>query len=305
MRPPAFIHVDCDSLWAVRSCYGPMEASDPSGDRFWTEGVPAALELFQGLGIPATLFAVSQDLEIEVHAALARRAVEEGHEIASHSHTHIMDLRSVPLETLRCEVNHSRAVIESTVGVSPVGFRSPGFSWSPDLPSELERAGYLYDSSLFPSPWGPPLRWMRRLLGTRSERPQRPYGGWRAGWGNRLPRTLGSLLEIPVSVTPRLRLPAHASFALLRGESKMRSTLHWHAWRGLPFVWVIHLIDLCDTSDLDLPTPRWSKGMFCQPADRKRERLRSALGWIAEDFEIVRTDRWARSELDRLADAGD
>ena len=46
MRAPAFIHVDCDALWAVRSCYGPSEAPDPMGDRFWTEGVPAALDLF-------------------------------------------------------------------------------------------------------------------------------------------------------------------------------------------------------------------------------------------------------------------
>jgi hypothetical protein len=42
--------------------------------------------------------------------------------------------------------------------------------------------------------------------------------------------------------------------------------------------------------------------MFCQPAERKRERLRRALDWIAGDFEIVRTDQWVRSELDRLAD---
>jgi peptidoglycan/xylan/chitin deacetylase (PgdA/CDA1 family) len=313
-RSPAFVHVDCDGLWAVRSCYGAQSSTvDRAGDPFWREGIPAALDLFTEAGLPATFFVIALDLEVALHRELSTRLLAAGHEIASHSMTHAMALRSAPPQTVRDEVRRSRDKIQEMTGHDPAGFRAPGFSFQPLLLREVLDAGHCYDSSMFPSPWGPALRVARRLLGRGSEARQEPYGSWRDGKSRRDPHWVfphgdesgGRLMEIPVSLTPRLRLPAHASFALLRRDERTRRVIEWHAARALPLVWVIHLIDLCDTARLDLPVPRWGRRLLCLPAGEKRARLRRMLGWIGERFAVQRTDRWVQSQRDGLADPRD
>jgi hypothetical protein len=110
------------------------------------------------------------------------------------------------------------------------------------------------------------------------------------------------LMEIPVSVTPLLRLPAHASFALLRDDAAFERTVRWHAARGIPLAWVIHLIDLCDTAGLDLAAGRWARRLLCRAGEQKRARLRRMVDMIRGHFEVRRADQWVRSKLDRLAD---
>jgi hypothetical protein len=73
----------------------------------------------------------------------------------------------------------------------------------------------------------------------------------------------------------------------------------------LPFVWLLHLIDLVDTSDLDLPVSRWSRRALCRSGGEKRARLRRMLAIIQEHFEVVRTDRWIASEFDAEGDSID
>ncbi len=298
-RPPAFIHLDCDGLWAVRSCYGAADLPDSAGDPLWLEGIPAALDLFAAADIRATLFVIGRDLEVESHGDLIRAAVAAGHEIANHSHSHRMDLGVAGFDTLRDEIERAQRVITEVAEVTPVGFRSPGFSFCDDVHRAAEACGLTYDSSVFPSRWGPTLRLARRLLGRGAAR-QLPYGGLRLGSHPRGPSEVApSLVEVPVSVTPTLRLPAHASFALLRRDASFTRLLEWHAARALPLTWVIHLIDLCDTRALRLPTPRWSRGLFRQDGEAKRVRLKRMLAQITARFEVVRTDAWVRSEFNR------
>lgn len=304
-RPPAFIHVDCDGLWAVQSCYGKEMLPSAPGDPFWLEGIPNALSLFGELEIPATLFVIGADLQINAHQQLIRQSVEAGHEIASHSMTHDLNLRHAPEAFVRDELALSTQMIDVITGKPALGFRAPGFSFKPAHLPLIRGMGYLYDSSLFPSLWGPALRTARRMLGSGEGPKQSPYGGWRDGWKSRTPHAIktdwGPLIEIPVSLTPHLRLPAHASFALLRSTDRaFENIVQWHAKRGIPFVWLIHLIDLCDTENLDLPKPRFAKKALCQSGAIKRTRLRRMLGTIKSHFDVTRTDEWVRSELDRL-----
>lgn len=305
-RPPAFIHVDCDGLWAVEACYGPPRRVSPEGDPFWLEGLPAALDLLAASAIPATFFVISRDLRVAAHRDLVLRAIAQGHEIASHSAAHPVGMRRAPLAAVRDEVARSRAEIAEATGQAPLGFRSPGFSFRRAMAPIVRDAGFLYDSSVFASFFGPLLRAARRFLGRRSAAPQHPYGGWReiftprGPWWIVPPDGQPPLLEIPVSLTPALRLPAHATFALTRSDASFRALLDWHARRGLPFVWLIHLIDVCDTANVDLPVPRWVRDRLRHRAEDARARLRAMLGQIRQRFVILRTDRWAASERDRL-----
>lgn len=306
-RPPAFIHVDCDGVWAVRSCYGPAVRPEPQGDPFWREGLPAALELFASASIPATFFIIGCDLDVPAQRELALEAHSRGHELANHSHTHRLDLGRASPQAARDEILRAQSTLEQVMGAPALGFRAPGFSWRPELDGVLADCGLVYDSSTFASPWGPALRLARRVLG-RGEAEHHPYGPLRSGFRCRGIHAVGSsgrLLRLPVSLSPRLRLPVHASFALLRGDAAFRRAVEWHARRQLPFIWLIHLIDLCDTRDLVLSVPGWSQRAFRRGAEEKRQRLARMLAMIQSRFAVQRTDLWVQSELNRLAQPGD
>jgi peptidoglycan/xylan/chitin deacetylase (PgdA/CDA1 family) len=247
---------------------------------------------------------ISRDLSTPAHRDLLQRLVDADHEIANHTHTHRMDLRSCDHAALRAEIEPACARIEEAAGRPPLGFRAPGFSFHPNLPEILTELGHIYDSSLLPSPWAPALRLARRVMGGGGGQRQRPYGSFGQSFSPRGPHSVkrgrGEIVEIPVSLTPGLRLPAHASFALLRSDDAFRRTVEWHAQRRTAFVWVIHLIDLCDTLAIELPTPGWSRSLFRRAADEKRRRIGEMLRVIAGEFEIQRTDRWVQSEVHRI-----
>lgn len=93
----------------------------------------------------ATFFALSS-LEPVVMRQLASLAAQ-GHEIASHGHTH----SSLPLlsrHELQQEFMHSREILEQASASKVIGFRAPNFSITDEALELLEELGYAYDSSL-------------------------------------------------------------------------------------------------------------------------------------------------------------
>ncbi len=83
---------------------------------------------------------------------LVRDIAQAGHEVASHgwSHTPIWSLSEAAFFD---EVSRSRALLEELGGQPVIGYRAPTFSVTkPTLWAlrELYRAGYRYDSSIFP-----------------------------------------------------------------------------------------------------------------------------------------------------------
>jgi polysaccharide deacetylase family protein (PEP-CTERM system associated) len=86
------------------------------------------------------------------HPALARRIVEEGHELASHGSDHIRIDRQSPAE-FRNDVRASKGSLEDIAGVPVHGYRAPTFSlgrnssWAHAI---LAEEGYRYSSSVYP-----------------------------------------------------------------------------------------------------------------------------------------------------------
>jgi polysaccharide deacetylase family protein (PEP-CTERM system associated) len=141
------------------------------------------LELFAGADARVTCFFLGWVGEKFPH--LVREAAAAGHEIASHgwSHRmiHVMGERDFHEEAVR-----SRAVLEDISGEPVTGYRSAGFSITANMPWFFDRlvdAGYLYDSSVFPSP--------REYGGIRTDR----LGPYRF-----TTRSGGELVEFPISV---------------------------------------------------------------------------------------------------------
>lgn len=83
-----------------------------------------------------------------------RRMVREGHEVASHGYGHVNVNEQTP-QQFREDVQRSKSQLEDLTGGPIVGYRAPCFSlgragdWALEVLADL---GFLYDSSIFPSP---------------------------------------------------------------------------------------------------------------------------------------------------------
>ncbi|WP_227377256.1 polysaccharide deacetylase family protein [Haladaptatus halobius] len=227
--------------------------SDPE-DRV-AESVDIVRDVLRAHDVTATFFAVGE--LIRERPDLAASLADEGHEIASHGHTHT-PLFDLSPDEFRRELAGSADAIEDATGERPVGFRAPNFSvtertaWAFDA---LVDQGYWYDSSVFPvrTPMygvrGAPVR-------PHQIDPKNPFANGRAvhyegGRGDVERRSDDrSLLELPPAVFhPRFRLPIAGGFyarllptwVLKRGIRTLNARgipamLYFHPWEFNPKV---------------------------------------------------------------------
>jgi hypothetical protein len=176
--------------------------------------------------IPATFFAIGEDLQRAENRETIASLHRGGHEIANHSYHHYYDLVRRSESEIAEEIERGAAMIADACGARPTGFRAPGYTVSDTLFRALEAAGLLYDSSVFPCPSyyaakAATLTSMRlrgrksvSLLDTPSvlRAPRRPYRVGRPYW-----RRGDGLLELPIGVT-RLQLPFIGTSLVLGGR---------------------------------------------------------------------------------------
>lgn len=122
---------------------------------------------------------------------LVQEAVERGHETASHGFAHRLAYEMTEEEFYE-DARSARRLLEDIAGQPIHGYRSAGFSITKDTPwffDALARAGYTYDSSVFPAPHG--------------------HGGLMTGQfaPYSVPGLGRSLLEFPVTVVDVLNKP--------------------------------------------------------------------------------------------------
>lgn len=86
------------------------------------EHTPALLEVLADEGVRATFFVLGS--QVSRHPEIARRIVEEGHQIANHSYTH-RDYRSLNYEEKRSDFVRAQDAIEDATGVRPSWVRPP------------------------------------------------------------------------------------------------------------------------------------------------------------------------------------
>lgn len=112
--------------------------------------VDVILGLLDEVNAKATFFTLGWIAER--YPQVVRRIVDDGHELASHGYGHQRASDLTP-EQFRDDITRAKHILEDLGGVAIRGYRAPSFSinrknwWAVE---ELENAGYVYSSSIYP-----------------------------------------------------------------------------------------------------------------------------------------------------------
>ena len=211
------ISVDLDEIpnyWAIHGL-DPAQGSGRGLTAVYDVAVGRLLDLAEEDRIPLTLFAIGSDLARTENAETLRAAHVRGHEIANHTLDHRYDLTRLGHDDMAHQIEGGIAAIAHAVGEPPVGFRAPGYTITDEVFDLLQQIGVQYDSSVFPCPayWAMKAsaislykargRESRSIVDNPNvlRAPTRPYFVGRPYYK----RGTG-MLELPVQVTPKLRL---------------------------------------------------------------------------------------------------
>ena len=295
----AAISVDLDSLPHYCRIHGLDERLLDARARslVYTTALPRFLELFARFSIPATLFAVGEDLACPAAAAALASAHRAGHEVGNHSFSHDYALSRRELPHLASDVERGAAAIHATAGTRPLGFRAPGYTMSVALYGALCSQGYLYDSSTFPAaPYyvakalvraglsllGQPSRSIldtpRVLLAPRLPYRPDPQAPYREGEG--------SVVELPIATAPVSRLPFIGTLITTLPAPLVRAV--YRTLRGVGFLNLeLHALDLLDARDGVLPALAQRQRDLLIPLATKRERLAAVIAQLLNDYGVV------------------
>jgi peptidoglycan/xylan/chitin deacetylase (PgdA/CDA1 family) len=257
--PPArvcAVSVDLDEVHHYFAIHG-LKPQGEAAHAVYDRGVRRFRDFAAAERLPLTLFAVGADLERAENASLLGDMAARGHELGNHTFDHHYDLTRRDEAEIRVQIERANDVIHARTGQRPTGFRAPGYTMSDAVYRALEASGMAYSSSVFPCPWYYAAKAAvilgYRVLGKTSSSivgsprvlsaPRSPYRAgapyFRVGEG---------LLELPIQVTPRLRLPfIGTSLTGLGPELARRLAL---SLVGQAFVNLeLHGIDLLDEHD--------------------------------------------------------
>ncbi len=309
-KPIASVSLDLDNEWSYLKTHGdPSWSSFPS---YLNQVVPRALDFFQQRNLKVTFFVVGQDAALEKNGEALHSIAAAGHEIGNHSFNHEPWLNLYSDAAIEREVELAEESIAKVTGQRPIGFRGPGFSFSPALLRTLCRRGYRYDASTFPTFIGPlarayyfmrsnlsaaELHRRRALFGSVADglRPNRPYR-WKFDGDE--------MLEIPVTTMPGSRLPMHVSYLLYLASFShqlalgyFRTALALCKFTATAPSLLLHPLDFLGRED--------NQSLSFFPAmdmssERKRALVADAVDLLSADFDVVTMAEHAACAIEAL-----
>jgi hypothetical protein len=296
----ASLSLDLDNKWSYLKTHG--DAGWDNFPSYLPIVVPRVLDILERRSLKITWFIVGQDAALPRNREVLRSLATAGHEIGNHSFHHEPWLHLYSGTQIDEELKRAEEAIAEATGVTPSGFRGPGFSVSKAVLDVLKRRGYRYDASTFPTYLGPLARayyFMTAKL-TPDERRQRAklFGSFAEGNRPLKPyRWVGvDLVEVPVTTLPLFKTPIHVSYLLyLARFSKLAARSYWRAalWMcrasGTEPSILLHPLDFMgsdDDSDL---------GFFPamdRPAAWKLELACEFLDELARHFDVLPMGRY-------------
>jgi len=232
--PRAALSVDLEFFSHIPAYRNANEGADR--EAVGLEQVAWLRERFAERDAFGTFFTVSE--VADSYPAEIAPLADDGHEIASHTHTH-RHLSEISAADRREEFVRSKRLLEDICDTDVVGFRAPSFDIADDHFEMLADAGYDYDSSVVPC---------------------RSIPGWYGGEHDAERPCLASavdadapadLAEVPVSVMPGLRLPLTGTWIRFFGVHYTLLGMRWLARRDIAPVLYVHPWELADLPAVD------------------------------------------------------
>ena len=297
-KPITSLSVDLDNKWSYMKTHGdPDWESFPS---YLDVVVPRILDCLQEQHLTVTFFIVGQDAALESNHAALRAIAAAGHEIGNHSFHHEPWLHLYSDEQIANDLAQAEHHIQQATGQKPVGFRAPGFSFSPACLRILVQRGYLYDATTFATFLGPAARLYYFLSGGKGLDPeqkrqrQKLFGTFRDGLRPNRPYRWhtpdGDLVEIPVTTMPVFRIPIHVSYILYISSFSpalalgyFRLALWLCRMTGTPPSLLLHPLDFLDAQDA--PELAFFPAMRLSAA-RKRKIVSNVLRLMKANFTV-------------------
>lgn len=252
------ISVDLDEIHHYHAIHGTRTGSgEPGLHAVYDIAVPRFRDFASAQRLPLTLFAVGADLQRLENGRSLRALAAAGHEIANHTLDHHYDLSRRPSVEIREQIVMANDALAQHTGQRPVGFRAPGYVMSDDVYAALAECGMAYSSSVFPCPYYYAAKlavlgglWLRGKTsqsivgGPRAlTAPIEPYHVGRPYW-----QKGSGVLELPIQVTPGLRLPFIGTSLTLLGPELARRMARGLVGRELINL-ELHGVDLLDRYD--------------------------------------------------------
>jgi hypothetical protein len=303
-KPIASLSLDLDNKWTYMRTHGVAGWDEyPS---YLDVVVPRILQCCDEHGLRITCFVVGRDAQQSQNRGPLASLAAAGHEIGNHSLNHFPWMHTLGREQVEAEICEAESYIELATGQQPIGFRGPGYSISDDAIGILAKRGYSYDASTLPTYIGPLARWYfrrtataeaaeratrRELLGVFRDamRPVKPY----------IYKTdAGSLVEIPVTTFPCVKLPIHMTYLVYLWQYSPPLTRFYirmalSACRGLgigPSI-LLHPLDFLGCEDE--PDLSFFPGMKLR-RDEKRRLMDGVLTQLTRHFDVVPMQKHAK-----------
>jgi peptidoglycan-N-acetylglucosamine deacetylase len=307
-KPLASVSLDLDNQWSYMKTHGdPGWESFPS---YLDTFIPLVLDVLDNLNLKITFFIVGQDAALEKNHAVLKLITEKGHEVGNHSFHHEPWLHLYPKDKIKKEISETEEHICLVTGQKPIGFRGPGFSWSPDLIEVLVENGYLYDASSLPTYLGPLARayyfWKSDLTDEEKEKRKKLFGGFKQGFRPVKPYFLqisdeNKILEIPVTTMPVFKTPFHLSYLIYLSRFSeflmafyLNMAIQMCKMTGTRPSFLIHPLDLigCDI----IQELSFFPGMDVETA-KKTNVFKKVISCLSNHFQLVNMSTNAKHEI--------
>jgi hypothetical protein len=272
--------------------------------------IPRVLDLLDQINLRVTFFIVGQDAALKKNWDGLKMITERGHEVGNHSFHHEVWLHTYPKDDIKSEILQAEDHINRVTGQKPVGFRGPGFVWSPILLEVLAENNYLYDATILPTYIGPLARmyyfWKSSLTQEEKEQRKKIYSSFSEGLRPVKPycwklNSSAELLEIPVTTIPILKTPFHLSYLIYLSSF---SSLLMYFYLKLAVMlcrltqtapsFLLHPLDFVGSQEV--PELSFFPGMNIQTA-KKIELFNRIMKSIETHFEVVNMSTYAKSAI--------
>ena len=298
-RKEAVMTVDVDSWQTQLAFYG--WRNEAYTNDVYERSLPRLVDLFAKFKIRATFFIVGIHAKFNANRITLRRLSEAGHELANHSMTHPQGFSGLSDRVKEAEISECTAVLEDIAGKRIKGFRAPDYDIDERTIDILIKHGYAYDASVFPTFLACAMKAAHFILsGTRIAStmgraiihfspvlPYRPHINFIYKRGR------ADIVELPLTVTPFLRLPFYGTSIMALGEKYF--DLAFAKVKNRPFInYTFHAFEMADKDNDDIDRRLFRHPGVKRPLNEKYRLCARVLDKISERYSIITAEEYVQ-----------